>query len=549
VHNVPELPTQLSNSIAAELDQSQSSRRSFPAPNTLSQQNSDGYDEHSRSNPTASFGDSWETNLFDGDGLWANLPTFSGFGTDTQIYDGDFLGSETVGNAACAVLSMDQDCTDLFEDFSSNASTSVPIDMKATEKSLLKHFVDFAVPPLLVGVESRWNSARKALVKLTKGNHIIRHAICAFAALSLTSSSEHANAAINTHYSTHFYQLALHELDTFLELQPRSHLDPQSAENVLAAIFFLTYVELMTTSTPQNSLKLLHQAYNMTSREEIPRTALVVQLQSWLKLLDAKVVSAGGDGFHLLLTPHLFDQEDPSRSSRKQTPLEGEADNSVQEVEDIIFKTLNTPAYNFYLEVIPFSGRIARLDPWHRSRGSVSDEFEVMTAGQTIVNDLEALWKRRPETIDLLDQYDKLRLCLSDVLASKLQEHLWTYCANFYACYIHLQRVAYAHLPATKQAEQSVREIIRIVRLAEQRQKELPSSMLWPLMMAGCEAEAVNIREWIITKIETMSSKIGNASRTAKLVQEITKRQVASGKRFDARSVMHEAFGTIFAIM
>ena len=444
---------------------------------------------------------------------------------------------------------MEQDHTDLFEDLSSNASTSVPADMKSTEKTLLKHFVDFAVPPLLVGVESRWNSARHALVKLTKSNHIIRHAICAFAALSLTSSSEYGNAAISTQSSTHFYQLALHELDTFLELQPRPHLDPQSAENVLAAIFFLTYVELMTTSTPQDSLKLLHKAYNMTSGDQIPRTALVLQLQSWLKLLDAKVVSAGGDGFNLLLMPHLFDQEDPSRPSRKQTPHEGEADSSIQEVEEIIFKTLNSPAYNFYLEVITFSGRIARLDPWHRSRGSVSDEFEVMTAGQTIVKDLEALWKRRPETIDLLDQYDRLRLCLSEVLASKLQEHLWTYCANYYACFVHLQRAAYAHLPATEQVERSVREIIRIVRLAEQRQKELPASMLWPLMMAGCEVEAVDVREWVIRKIESMSSKIGNASRTANLVQEITKRQVAAGKRFDGRAVMHEAFGTIFAIM
>lgn len=145
-----------------------------------------------------------------------------------------------------------------------------------------------------------------------------------------------------------------------------------------------------------------------------------------------------------------------------------------------------------------------------------------MTAGQAIVKDLQALWKRRPETIDLLDQHAKLRLCLSEMLASKLQEHLWTYCANYYACFIHLQRAAYAHLPATEQVKESVREIIRLVRLAEQSQKELPVSMLWPLMMAGCEVEDVETRHWIISTIDNMSSKIGNASRTAKLVHEIT---------------------------
>jgi hypothetical protein len=50
---------------------------------------------------------------------------------------------------------------------------------------------------------------------------------------------------------------------------------------------------------------------------------------------------------------------------------------------------------------------------------------------------------------DLADQSEKLREYLLPSLVAKIEWHFWTYVASFYACFIHLQRVAYAHLPIT----------------------------------------------------------------------------------------------------
>ncbi len=171
-----------------------------------------------------------------------------------------------------------------------------------------------------------------------------------------------------------------------------------------------------------------------------------------------------------------------------------------------------------------------------------------MLAADKIMRDLNALWTRRPAIIDLADKSDQLRQYMSGGLAVKVEQHLRTYTANFYACFIHLQRVAYPHLRAIPQVKSAVARIVQLSRLTAEDGQALPVSMLWPLMMAGCEAEDEDTQGWIIGCIEGMKSKVGNAMRTAGLVREIVKRQ-RSGQRADARTVMQETFGQVFAII
>jgi hypothetical protein len=95
-----------------------------------------------------------------------------------------------------------------------------------------------------------------------------------------------------------------------------------------------------------------------------------------------------------------------------------------------------------------------------------------------------------------------------------------------------------------------VSKIVELVRLCEDDGIALSVAMLWPLMMAGVEVEDAGDREWVIGVIEGMKSRIGNAVRTARLVREICGRQRAGeGRRADARTVMQEVFGTVFAII
>lgn len=500
--------------------------------------------------------DTWELELLGEDSLWADLPILPNFMSVQNSPPYEYVTSynipqplpqltstNSVQDSVSTATNRNETAARLFQFQNMDQTSFIPAD----EITLLRHFVDFAVPPILIGVEPRWNSSRDALLRLSKSNLPLRHAICAFSALSLEDSPS-LKSSLAAQTTTFYSGLAMNELKKLLEDQSAGAPDFDSHEIILASIFFLSYVELIVSNAPKSSLDMLDRAHTLLSNKAPSRSALYSQLQIWLKLLDAKVVSAGGKGIHLHTNPDTQDL-DIVRESYDSSSVNGEpAHAEVVETEEILFNSLNRQAYNFYLQVLNFSGRIARLDKWHRSRGSVQDELEVMLAADKIVRDLNALWTRRPAIIDLADQREQLRQYMAPGLATKVEHHLRTYTANFYACFIHLQRVAYAHLQAILQVKPAVAKIAHLSRLTVEEGHALPVSMLWPLMMAACEAKEEETQNWIIECIEGMKSKVGNASRTAKLVREIVKRQ-KSGQRADARTVMHEAFGAVFAIM
>ncbi|KAJ5624275.1 hypothetical protein N7510_000584 [Penicillium lagena] len=385
--------------------------------------------------------------------------------------------------------------------------------------TLLRHFVNFAVPPILVGVEPRWHTYRDALLRLSKSSLPLRYSICAFSALSIEDPpSQRASPAAES--SDFYFTVAMNELKKLLESQSDANTQLDSREAILGSIFFLSYVGIIVSKASKRSAELLDQAYLLLSQNAPSTSALCNKLQIWLKLLDAKVGS-----------------DSPA----------GDGEQVSMETEDILFTSLNRQAYNFYLQVLNFSCRIAHLDKWHRSRGSVEDELEVLLAADKIMRDLNALWTRRPAIIDLADQKG-LQQYIGSGLTTKVQHHLRTYTANFHACFIHLQRVAYAQLKSIPQIKPAVLKIVNLSRMTLEEGQSLPVSMLWPLMMAACEAEEEDTQSWIIECIEGMKVKVGNTSRTANLVREIIARQ-KSGQRADARTVMHEAFEGEFAII
>ncbi|KAK2768310.1 hypothetical protein FQN54_000163 [Arachnomyces sp. PD_36] len=487
--------------------------------------------------------DAWDFGLLGDESLWSHM-IFSGGQSDAPFRQHQPLPT-TISVEPSDSRAETKNLTPL------PVSVTPGSEVTSSEAALLRHFVDFAVPPILIGVEPRWNSARVSLLRMAKSSPPVRHAICAFSALSLTESSERTESS-RYPSSTHYYELGLSGLREVLD-HSSEEVDTATHEIILACVFFLSYVELMMVSSPKNLFELLHRAHEISNNKTEQRTLLGAQLRTWLKILDAKIVSAGGDGIHLLTTPDVQDLEGfgdgLSPPNDQDAEISGEGGAAVLETEDILYNSLNRLAYNFFLQVLTFSGRIAQLDPWHRTRGSVADEFDVMLTADKIVKDLGTLWTRRPAIVDLADKGDKLRQHLAPDLAVKIEQNLRTYSANFYACYIHLQRVAYTHLPLTPQAKRAIDKIIRLVRLSVSEGRALPVSMLWPLMMASCEVDDAETREWLIQRIEGMKSSVGNASRTGRLVREIVKKQSQEGKRADARGVMHELFGSVFAII
>ncbi|KFZ14785.1 hypothetical protein V502_05895 [Pseudogymnoascus sp. VKM F-4520 (FW-2644)] len=202
-------------------------------------------------------------------------------------------------------------------------------------------------------------------------------------------------------------------------------------------------------------------------------------------------------------------------------------------------------------------GRISNIDPWHRSRGTVADETEVMRIADRISHDLGTLWEARPPLMDYTLTGQLAAPHVSASLAYTLTRTFRTFFANYHASRIHLHRVAYKHLPLSPQTLKSIANIrntahdmvqLQAVALDPCREM-LPVNMLWPLLMWGCEEDDPDERVWITTQIKTMETVATNANITAQVLSEVQTRQDALRQRVDVRTIMHEIFDSCFAIV
>lgn len=158
-------------------------------------------------------------------------------------------------------------------------------------------------------------------------------------------------------------------------------------------------------------------------------------LLSWLRLLDGRAVSAGGEGLFLNEDDHNIP---PDMDSPPDT-----AEGGLENAETILEDVLTRPASSFFQKVQSFMGRISRIDPWHRSRGTVDDETEVMIIAQKISKDIKALWHQRPSLMDHAVACKLVPPLLSPSLANTLSRALMVCYANYHASFVHLHRVAY----------------------------------------------------------------------------------------------------------
>jgi hypothetical protein len=269
------------------------------------------------------------------------------------------------------------------------------------------------------------------------------------------------------------------------------------------------------------------------------------RLISWLRLLDARAVSTFG-GEELFLA----DTDDSLFDAPPTANPEFEPETLHSEIEDILFDVLYHPGTVFYQKVQSFVGRIARIDIWHRSCGTVQDETEVMALAAQISKDLRALYGQRLALMDQAVAGNLTEKHLAKNLAGALTRSFRTYLANYYASFLHLHRVAYVQYPKTKEVIDAIVNIKRLSHLMAQTDESLPVNVLWPLLMWGCEEEDIEERRWIVEATHGLESIATNAKAAADLLEQAQRRQDESKKRMDVRLVSQEYFATShFAIV
>jgi len=407
------------------------------------------------------------------------------------------------------------------------------------EEILLNTFLQMLMPPILTPVEvgPKWASTRAFFSTMATESPVVKSAIVTFAAMQMQRSG--LGDEVGKIDWRPLYDHAARQLSNRLaKIRVSGDGDSEKSElrHILASIFLLTYTDLLMETLPRAHANL-REAYSLIQNAN--KTTFSTpdrRLISWLRLLDARAVStAGGEGLFLADTDEsLFDASPAANPS-------SEPDTSDAEVEEILFDVLYHPGIVFYQKTQSFAGRITKLDPWHRSRGTVQDETEVMALGAQISKDLHALYSQRPALMDHAIAGD-LENSLARNLAGALTRSFRTYLANYYASFLHLHRVAYVQYPKTKDAEIAITNIKRLCHLMAQTDESLPVNVLWPLLMWGCEEEDTDERRWIVEAIRSLEGIATNAKATADLLLEVQRRQDEGKTRVDVRRVSQEYF-------
>ncbi|KAJ5503761.1 hypothetical protein N7463_006635 [Penicillium fimorum] len=475
--------------------------------------------------------------MFDFQSMTAPTEGFSMF---QNVYFPDFGDFTTLGNTSYdQTRSSDADSPDSSKPQRQSPQQSPTANLEV-ENSLHLH-----LPPILDPVENgpRCASARELLESMAASSPMLRSSIAAFEAIQSGSAGAIAD------YQQHYDNAATELSQKFEKAAGGIIISNNELRYVLATIFFLTYINFLTARLDLAYLNLgkAHNALQASERGALGSTEL--RIISWIRLLDARAASAGGEGVLVNDTSGIYTCTSPQTSASPSSTPQSTSSATNPGAHEVIYDLLCQPGIAFFMEVQTITGRITRIAHNHRSRGSVEDETEVMAIAADILSDLSSLYDRRPPLTDHAVAGSIGNDTLAEPLASTIVRSFQTYMANFYACYIHLHRVAHRHLVRSKAAVTALSKIKEIVHCMVNNNESIPVNMLWPLFLWGTEEDDYDEFQWILHTIRGLQHVFTNATMTADVLQETQRRQREGGKRVDIRSVCLELFYTTFAVV
>ncbi|KAK1068579.1 hypothetical protein LTR12_017372 [Friedmanniomyces endolithicus] len=379
------------------------------------------------------------------------------------------------------------------------------------------------------------------LASLAGSSQMVRLAMMAFSALEYDVPRDSNHPEHRKLYDKAAQQYAIHAGDA----SKNSAVASGYLAHGLATAFFLAYSDLVTNRV-RDAQGILKEAARMLGQHRgQPLSTVERRLVAWIRLVDGRASSAGADGSFLAETDRTtHSAEKPSFDGPSSGPSPGG-----NAVEDVLFDVLYAPGLAFYQRVQSIMARVSNIDPWHRARGTVSDETEVMAVAANITKDLRTLEAQRPTLMDHAVAGALTERHIAVDIATAITRSYRVYWANYQAGYIHLHRVAYKHLPPTIEVMDARATIKRTARLLEQSGEQLPVNFIWPLLMACCEEEDLAERAWMIQSIRNMQSQASNAKPIADVLEEVHRRQDATKQRADVRQTSLDLFNMSFAVV
>ncbi|KAJ5690118.1 hypothetical protein N7462_004510 [Penicillium macrosclerotiorum] len=440
------------------------------------------------------------------------------------------------------------------------------------EEQLLQHFLDIDPPAAIFGpVEMEWKYVRPSVLAHARDFSPLLNALYCYADV-------HKGVAEGKRWrwAPTYYRVASSEIQACL----LGDVSDSILVKTFAAVFFLMLSELF--SSPEicaQGTSYLHSSYLLLQRFHYRTqtwTGLGHLLASWISLLDVKSLIAGRDGDPLIDLGRIAENKTIGIPSGPKSPRLSQKTSSDEERKEadgnedpfrspsyLVYEAIVGPAFRFFVKAQQILRRIVSIDLHHRSRGTLSDEFEVLQIAHKVGADLETLWYSRPSVIDVYGNPDALSDTLCTHVALEVCRTFRQYVANFLANFIYLHRVAFAIYPRTDRVNGAVDQIIQLATLesAGAESARLPVSFLWPLFVAGLEGSN-DQRQWIVQEMQRMASanedEPGSSTTLSRhpsvdkvilLLEEMARRQDVSRSWADSRCVRRELFPDFFVMI
>ncbi|KAG0649134.1 hypothetical protein D0Z07_4239 [Hyphodiscus hymeniophilus] len=418
---------------------------------------------------------------------------------------------------------------------------------------LLNYFGKITQPPasiLITGVR-KWRRLQSYFTKLSRHHRVVASALFAIIELLAKDDQSASRADMIDSLTSMGPALKLHEAARGeIEVMMSKEWQNCTARNaLLASIFLLAWFEVVRDQVYDQKLFPCELAEQIiTSSGSWNRYSR--QLLQWFNTLDSKASHLGGQ--HLLSQrtlhvvsehhtqinaddssdEHQSDDErtndsvfSPNEQNHNQKPspnttaaatlssqddtatspfVSNDGFKSLRQMKTVLLNTILQPALDWYQSTQKYCRHISSHDRYHRSRGTVKDEYEVVIACKQLELELIHLWRQRPQIIRL--SISQLREIVCADVAGRLEAIFNLYMASFWILFVYLHRVVWWHLPLSEIAARALEETWQNLQrsfgeVVEGEKKVVHPALLWPLFMFGSECGDEARRRWAIEQL------------------------------------------------